>query len=96
MATGENIPYNKIPVFTAHSDGVSDDKHIILMDASGIAMDIDLTNVVNGTININSTDYYTKDKVDELLTALETRVKAYSDSQDEAVKTWVSQNFQHN
>lgn len=96
MTTGENIPYDKIPVFTAHSDGESTDKHIILMDAGGIAMDIDLTNVANGTININSTDYYTKDKVDELLSALETRVKAYADSKDEAVKTWVSQNYQHN
>lgn len=92
--TWENITYDKQPVFTAHSDGASDDKHVILQDASGVALDIDLTNVTNGVININKTDYYTKTKVDELLTALEARVKAYSDSQDDAVKSWVTTNYQ--
>lgn len=92
--TWENIPYDEQPIFTAHSDGASDDKHVIFQDASGVALDIDLTNVANGVLNINKTDYYTKSKVDELLTALETRVKAYADSQDDAVKAWVTANYQ--
>ena len=92
--TWENIPYDEQPVFTAHSDGVSDDKHIILVDAAGVSMDIDLTNIAAGTLKINGTDYYTKTKVDELLSALETRVKKYADDQDTKVKTWASEQFQ--
>lgn len=92
--TWENIPYDEQPVFTAHSDGVSDDKHIILVDATGVSMDIDLTNVVAGTLKINGTVYYTKTKVDELLSALETRVKKYADDQDAKVKAWASGQFQ--
>lgn len=92
--TWEKIPYDEQPVFTAHSDGTSDDKHVILQDASGVALDIDFTNVANGVLIINKTDYYTKSKVDELLTALETRVKAYANAQDEAVKAWVTANYQ--
>jgi hypothetical protein len=79
--TWENIPYDEQPVFTAHSDGVSDDKRIILVDAAGVSMDIDLTNIAAGTLKINGTDYYTKTKVDELLSALETRVKAWASEQ---------------
>lgn len=92
--TWENIPYDKQPVFTAHSDGVSDDKHIILVDAAGVSMDIDLTNIAAGTLKINETDYYTKTKVDELLSALETRVKNYANDQDAKVKAWASGQFQ--
>ena len=92
--TWESVPYDKQPVITAHSDGASDDKHVILQDSSGVALDIDLTNVANGVLNINKTDYYTKSKVDELLTALENRGKAYADSQDDAVKAWVTSNYQ--
>lgn len=92
--TWENIPYDEQPVFTAHSDGVSDDKHIILVDAAGVSMDIDLTNIPAGTLKINGTVYYTKTKVDELLSALETRVKKYSDDQVTKVKAWASEQFQ--
>lgn len=91
--TGEAIPYNEMPVYNAHFDGVTDDKHIILVNSSGISLDIDLTNVADGTLKINSTDYYTKAKVDELLTALETRVKKYADDKDTEVKQWASTQF---
>ena len=93
MSTGEKIPYNKIPVFTMHSDGNSDDKHFIAEDASGKSFDVDFTNVSNGVLTINSTEYYTKAKVDELLQALESRVKAYADAQDDKVKQWANGQF---
>lgn len=94
--TWENIPYDKQPIYTAHSDGVSDDKHVILVDAAGDALNIDFSSVADGILVINDTSYYTKTKMDELLTALETRVKKYADDKDADVKSWVSSNFQHN
>ena len=94
--TGEKIPYNKIPVFTMHSDGESTDKKFVAMDGSGVSLVIDSSKVNTGVLLIDNVEYYTKSKVDELLQALETRVKAYADSQDDAVKNWVTSNFQHN
>lgn len=93
--TGEKIPYNKIPVFTMHSDGESADKKFVATDASGASLIIDKSKVDTGVLLIDNAEYYTKSKVDELLQALETRVKAYSDAQDDDVKNWVTTNFQH-
>lgn len=93
--TGEKIPYNKIPVFTMHSDGESTDKKFVAVDANGVSLDIDKSKVAEGVLIIDTVEYYTKSKVDTLLSELEARVKAYADNKDEAVKTWVSSNFQH-
>lgn len=93
--TGEKIPYNKIPVFTMHSDGESADKKLVAMDASGASLIIDKSKVDTGVLLIDNVEYYTKSKVDELLQALENRVKAYANTQDDTVKNWVTANFQH-
>lgn len=94
--TWENIPYDEQPTYTAHTDGNSGDKHVILVDAAGVALNIDFSSIEEGALIINGLAYYTKNKTDELLAALENRVKKYADDKDTEVKSWVSSNFQHN
>ena len=54
---------------------------------------LDVYATENG-INVNGTEYYSKDKVDALMDALEAELREAISSGDEAVKAWATGQFQ--
>lgn len=85
------MEYKNAPTYIVHGDDAEGGKKFTATDGSGDTVVIE--KVTDG-YTINGTKLYSAEKVDALLSALETKLTGLMDTKDNAVKTWASSTFQ--
>lgn len=85
------MEYKDAPTYIVHGDDVENGNTFTATDGSGDT--IVITKVTDG-YTINGTKLYSAEKVDALLSALDTKLTNLMDTKDNAVKEWASSQFQ--
>lgn len=85
------VEYKDAPTYIVHGDDTENGKTFTATDGSG---DTIVIAKVDDGYTINGTKLYSAEKVDALLSALDTKLTNLMGNKDNAVKSWASSQFQ--
>lgn len=89
------VPYDEAPDYIAHTSGEEAENKVVLQDSDGEEFTIEVT---ADTLKVNDKEYYSKTKVDELLSAakteLEGKITQAKSDVESSLQSWASGQFQ--